>query len=369
MEALKKPLVWICAALLVVVAGVCARRGETVHTAAATVETVSKAGVGDADDPAVWVHPADPARGVIIGTDKERGLSVYNLDGVEIQHLPGGRMNNVDVRYGFPLDGRAADIAVAGNRSNDSLAVYAINPEDGTLRDAAARLLRAGIVVYGSCLYRNPEDGKYYVFVNSQAGEVEQWELFANGSGLIDARRVREFQVGSQTEGCVADDELGVLYIGEEARAIWKYGAKPEDGDTREMVDMAGGHFVPDVEGLAIYHGPNGTGYLIASSQGNNTYVVYERGGSNEYVMTFRIGPAGAIDGAEETDGIDVINLPLGDRFPNGLFVVQDGRNLEGTSTNFKLVPWESIARAADPPLMIEPGWNPRTAIAGETGN
>ena len=57
--------------------------------------------------------------------------------------------------------------------------------------------------------------------------------------------------MSSIVEGCVADDELGHLYIGEELKAIWKYGAEPDDGNTRIKIDKeipAGGHFIHDVE-------------------------------------------------------------------------------------------------------------------------
>jgi 3-phytase len=105
-------------------------------------------------------------------------------------------------------------------------------------------------------------------------------ELFATESNRVDARKVRSFTVGSQTEGCVVDDTAGVLYIAEEAVGIWKYGAEPEAGNARTPVDSAGGgHLVADIEGLIIADTGNGTGYLIASSQGDNSYVaVYAHG-------------------------------------------------------------------------------------------
>ena len=34
---------------------------------------------------------------------------------------------------------------------------------------------------------------------------------------------------------------------------------------------------VPDVEGLTIYYGEDGNGYLLASSQGNNTFAIYDK--------------------------------------------------------------------------------------------
>lgn len=313
---------------------------------------------GDADDPCIWVHPTRPELSTIIGTDKDYGVSVFDLAGNEIQHLQDGRLNNVDIRYGFPLGDETVDIVTAGNRSNDTIMIYAVDPENRKLRNIAEGEIRTKIVVYGSCMYRSHLTGKYYVFINSQEGEVEQWELFDNGNAKVDAKLVRTFAVGSQTEGCVTDDEYGTLYIGEEEHAIWKYKAEPDAGNERGLVDEAGEHFTIDVEGLAIYYGPNGTGYLIASSQGDSTYVVYERGGENAFVMKFQIGEGSGIDAVSDTDGLDVINVNLGERYPKGLFVAHDGPD-----KTFKLVRWDDIAKQVDPPLMIETGWHPRNML------
>ena len=37
----------------------------------------------DADDPAIWIHPTDPTRSLIIGTDKKEdgALYVFGMDG------------------------------------------------------------------------------------------------------------------------------------------------------------------------------------------------------------------------------------------------------------------------------------------------
>src|SRR3954452_24501788 len=60
---------------------------------------------GDAaDDPAIWAHPDDPAKSLILGTDKQGGLHVYDLDGGNLQTVADGALpNNVDVVYGFRL--------------------------------------------------------------------------------------------------------------------------------------------------------------------------------------------------------------------------------------------------------------------------
>jgi myo-inositol-hexaphosphate 3-phosphohydrolase len=96
------------------------------------VETELMPSYGDAaDDPAIWVHPEDPSESLVIGTDKQSGLYVYDLEGRLLQSLPDGQINNVDVRYGFPLGGTDVAIVAGSNRSDDSINVYRVDAGDG----------------------------------------------------------------------------------------------------------------------------------------------------------------------------------------------------------------------------------------------
>ncbi len=324
----------------------------------ATVETDAVPSGGDADDPAIWVHPSDPSRSTIIGTDKEGGLAVYDLHGNQIQYVSGVEPNNVDIRHDFPLGSGLIDLVVSSDRANDEIAFHAVDTETRQLVPMGS--FAPGIDIYGICLYHSPVSESYYVFVTSEeAGPVGQFALSDNGSGGISATEVRRFQMNSTSEGCVADDGLGYLYVTEEDVGIWKYDAEPGAGSNHLAVDGVGPNLEADLEGVTIYYGPEDTGYLIVSSQGSHDYAVYEREGDNRFLSKFEIVDSAAIDAVSSTDGIDTISTGLGPSFPKGLFVVQDGDN-EPDENNFKVVPWETVARSTNPLLMMETGWNPR---------
>jgi 3-phytase len=328
----------------------------------ATVETQPVPSDGDAaDDPAIWVHPTDPSLSTIIGTDKEGGLAVYDLGGSQIQYLSGIRPNNVDLRYDFPLGGQLVDLVVTSDRGDDAVTLHRVDPLTRQLVRAGPPI-DSGIDVYGVCMYRSPSTSDFYVFVTSEeAGPVRQWRL-ADSGGQVTATQVRDLDMKSTAEGCVADDDLAYLYVAEEDFGIWKYEAEPDAGAARIAVDEVGSALEADVEGLTIYYGPDGAGYLIASSQGSGEYAAYERGGDNPHITSFQIVDSASVDGTSDTDGIDVMSAPLGGGFPNGLFVAQDGDNDTGNQ-NFKLVPWELVAGTA---LTVETDWDPRGDRPGD---
>jgi 3-phytase len=300
---------------------------------------------GDAaDDPAIWVDRAHPARSVVIGTDKKGGVAVYDVTGRQLQYRPDGRLNNVDLRQGFRLGRATVTLVAASDRGRDTLALYRLDRSTRRLVPLASRPFRFSFEPYGLCMYRSPASGRAYVFVTSEDGRVEEWRLSAP-SGRLVASRVRSFAVGSQSEGCVADDRAQRLYVAEEDVGIWRYGAEPGAGTARVRVDTTGrgGHVAADVEGLALAAGPGG-GFLVASSQGDSTFAVYERTGANRYRGSFAVGASGRVDAVGDTDGIDVTSAALGPSFAEGLLVVQDGRN-EGRQ-NFKLLGWGAVVAA-----------------------
>lgn len=379
-------------------------------------ETTTLGLLGDADDPAVWIDPDNAEDSLIIGTLKDGGLAVFSLDGEVLQKITPTdilgatadfgdlRYNNVDVLYNFQLGTETIDIAVVSDRANDTINIFKINPETHQLESITAPTLLdeafsifgvddGEITAYGLGGYKSPVTGKFYVFVTEAGGNnIAQLELQSTESGTITASVVRTIELpitagdeaaDYQSEAIAVDQEKGIVYLAVENKiGIVKFAAEPNGGNTITVVrPVDSPELVPDLEGLAIYYGPNGTGYLVASSQGDSSYAVYSREGSNSYLGSFVVGdnlPAG-IDQANETDGLEIINVPLGPTFPFGALLVQDGTNnpqnavengdeLENNNTNFKFVRWDDVANAFEIPLTIDPtSYNPRNSGVNPT--
>jgi len=311
-----------------------------------------------ADDSAIWINPSDPAHSVVIADDKDPtsgGIAVYDMSGKLLQFRQEGQIGNVDLRQGFRLGGRSVALVAANNRSDNTIRLWTLDPVTRRLTPVEAREVTTVSPNYGFCMYRSLGSGKIYAFVSQAGGgQFEQYELF-EARGLVEARKVRSFNVGSQAEGCVADDELGHLYVGEEDIGIWKYGAEPTAGATRTLVDRAGGHVVADVEGLTLAYGTKGTGYLMASSQGDSTIAVYERAGDNAFVKRFRIAGGGGVDAVSGSDGIDATSASAGPRFEHGVLVVHDAVNSGGRNSNLKYVPLEQVLNLSPPTSLSMP--------------
>ncbi|SDE52322.1 phytase [Glycomyces harbinensis] len=361
----------------------------------------------DADDPAIWVDEDDPEDSLVITTAKEAGIYVYDLEGNEVQHIepreaPGeddapGRYNNVDLISDFKLDGEKVDLAVASDRGMDTLGVFKI--EDGELEDVTAASgplifsenqeeINGEKTAYGLATWQD-RSGAYALVSRNAVSEVALLKLKADGDE-VTWQKVRtldlpaEFNLPNDTtwspcddtgqeaqvEGMVVDKTTGTAYLGQELVGIWKVDADLK-GDA-ELVDTAiefglpgvydpetdeceygtnpgygGEHLHTDIEGLTIYYTSRDKGYLLASSQGDDTYGVYEIEGDNDYLGNFGI-ESGKVDSTQHSDGADVVNVSL-PGYRGGLLVVQDGDNTpegsEESSTNFKFVAWNEVVK------------------------
>ena len=324
--------------------------GFTGVTADAETDPVTSGGDA-ADDICIWVDTHNPGKSLIIGTDKNDtngSLTIYDLSGRALFTEPVPDANNVDLRNGFfPDTGSPVPLVVTDRAVDCSVLFFSLD----TLQPALHRLTvtgSIGITPYGICFYVSPETGKWFIFVTERSGTIVQASIEPTGRDTVALKPVRTIRLSGISEGCVADDANRAVYIAEENRGIWRFGAEPEDDSTDGiLIDSTGSNRIrADIEGLTMFipRSP-GSGYLIASIQGNSSYAVYDRQQPHAYRGSFCIEQGETIDAVTKTDGIDVTSFPLGALYPEGLFVAQDDRNDTGAQ-NFKLVSWEKIKNA-----------------------
>ncbi|MEL7032179.1 MAG: phytase [Pseudomonadota bacterium] len=309
-----------------------------IQSVPASLETAPMSGVGDrADDPAIWVTDSADQPSLILGTNKDEGLHVYNFAGEEIQFLDVGAINNIDLRGRY---------GVASNDEVNALSWFVVSRND------AAPVLHIGdtpvetIEPYGVCLGRDDEG--LIAAITYKTGLVEFWRADQSKDADIVATLERSFQLSSQLEGCVFDETQGLIFIGEEAFGLWAYAYQDSSAEPYVVDRIEDGNgLVADVEGVSVYWAPDG-GYIVASAQEADRYVVYDRLPPHAPRGIFAIGQSimGDIDAVSHTDGLDVVSAPLPE-YPSGLLVVQDdGNPRSGVDQNFKLVDWRLIAAA-----------------------
>ncbi|MEO5706319.1 MAG: phytase [Alteraurantiacibacter sp.] len=303
--------------------------GETVPVGTANQDA--------ADDPAIWRNAVDPAASLIVATDKKAGLYVYGLDGAIRSFTNPGLVNNVDL---VDLGGAAGVIVVASDRNDLTqarLQVFRLDTASATLVPLATGPGGAG-EGYGLCL--GTHGGVLRAYSVLKAGTIHEVRIDLSGA-TPSFTAERAVTVPSQAEGCVVDDRNGTLYVGEEDGGIWRFAAGASAGELVAAIDYR--YLVADVEGLALAPSGSDGGYLVASSQGDNAYAVFDLPSMTPRGR-FRIA-AGTLGATEETDGIDLMPGDFGPLYPAGLFVAQDGHNAPAAQ-NFKLVSWAEVVAA-----------------------
>ncbi|MGP3632608.1 phytase [Streptomyces sp. 24-1644] len=419
------------AASLVMVTGASATGPVSVNARVETpaVHDDEAGGNADADDPTVWVDPANPGRSIVIGTLKEAGLDVYGLDGRRLQHIaapaaPGedaspGRFNNVDIVYGFELGGKKRDLALVSDRGRDRIRAFVIDPAAvaagrAPLRDVTAPGVKPVFATsesevddqrtsYGLAAFSDDDDA-YVVVSQREESRLRLLELEDVGGRVgyrtedtLDLPGTFTLPDGTdwapcadpgerpQVEGMAVDQEEHVLYAAQEAVGLWRIELDDEEFETPEMMDrvreygtpwtydtaeeecvidtaddpgFGGENLSADAEGVTVYHAADGAGYVLASSQGDNAFAVYEREGGNDYVGSFTVADSAATDGVQHSDGSTVVNVPLGSGFPKGLLITHDGEATpadgDREGTNFKFTAWDAVAGAFPEPLTVD---------------
>ncbi|WP_159979937.1 MULTISPECIES: phytase [unclassified Novosphingobium] len=304
-----------------------------------------------ADDPAIWRNAANPAASLLLGTDKKAGLYVYGLDGKVRDFSPAGALNNTDLREVRMADGSTRILVGASDRTDRAeprIALFSLDGATGKLTslgsDSFLKPGHAPAEAYGFCMGAPLAAGELArAYVVLKDGTVAESRLIESG-GRIVPQHLRDVKFATQSEGCVVDDATRTLYVAEEDVGIWKVPLSGAALTAQAFAKVgAADGLVDDVEGLAIAHEAGGRTWLVASSQGDNAYVLFDLA-TGKPAGRFRIN-GGAIGGTSDTDGIEVVLGDFGPAFPEGVFMAQDGDNAP-KAQNFKLLSWRAIRTA-----------------------
>ena len=304
----------------------------------------------DTDDPAIWINPDDAAKSLVLGTDKDSdgGLYAYDLEGKIVNKVLGlKRPNNVDIAYGLMLNGKPTDIAVLTERETNSIRIYSLpnlQPIDN-----------GGIPVFKNDSMRAPMGIALYTNSNKQIfaivgrkdgprdGYLWQYKLEDNGKGIVKAtvaRRFGKYSGKKEIESIAVDNELGFVYYSDEQHGVHKYYADPAKGN-KELALFAHQGFTSDHEGISIYKNSATTGYILVSNQQKNSFMVYPREGSKGEIHQHDLITEIQVS-TDESDGSDVVSLPLNAQFPNGLFVAMSNGRV------FQYYDWRDFQRKID---------------------
>lgn len=286
----------------------------------------------DVDDPAIWVHPKDPARSLIVGTIKrprpDGALAVYTLDGKIVQRIGGlDRPNNVDI---------LGDLCVTTERLQRRLLVYRVHPVAPHLRLIGAVPVFEGEqgeagAPMGIALYQRKNDKALFALVSRKTGPQEgylwQYRLRVGGN-RVSGQKVRAFGAFSgeaEIEAVAVDPDRELVYYSDEDCCVRVYRADPDAPQANsELARFAETGFQGNREGIAIA-GP----YVIVTDQRDphSEYRVYRR--SDWVEVTVWRGTS------QSTDGIDAVARAMGPRFPKGFLVA-----MNNAAHNFHLYAW-----------------------------
>lgn len=306
----------------------------------------------DTDDPAIWIDRSNPAQSLIIGTDKnsDGALYVFNLEGKIIANKTAKglkRPNNVDIAYGLMLNGKPTDIAITTERITHKLRIYSLPDlkpiDNGGIEAFAGETGNEYRDLMGISIY-TAKNGQMYAIVGRKNGPLKggyiwQYLLTDDGTGNVKARLVRKFGEYSgkkEIESIAVDNELGYIYYSDEQTGVRQYYADPEKGDKQLAIFGTSG-FMADHEGISIYKLTNTTGYILVSDQGANRFQIFSREGTKNNPFEHRLLKVANV-AARQSDGSDVIAVPLNETFKHGIFVVMSN------DKTFHYYRWEDIA-------------------------
>lgn len=294
-------------------------------------DVITEKSLHDTDDPTIWINYKNPEKSIVFGTDKDTdgAIYAYDLNGkiIEDKTIRGlKRPNNVDIRQGFNInDSLTIDIMAFTERERQQIRLFSVpdmRPLDNggfpVFEDETNPEFRLPM---GISLYNSPKDGSLYAIVGRKDGPKEGYlyqykiEYLEGKADLTLVRKFGNYSGKKEIEAIAVDDALGFVYYSDEIFGVRKYHAEPAMGN-EEISVFGGDTFKRDNEGIAIVALEGDKGYIIVSNQQAQTFNIFSRQ-TNEFIKEINLT-------TKQTDGCDVVAVPLNKTFKSGLFVAMN---------------------------------------------
>lgn len=146
--------------------------------------------------------------------------------------------------------------------------------------------------------------------------------------GIILQERPVDLAVATEREANKSDEPSGIR----------KNHADPDAPDANtQLAFISTAEYLEDSEGISIYEINNGTGYILISDQSANKFRIYRCEGEADNPHNHKQTKVVDVS-TSNSDGSDIINVPVNDKFPAGMFVAMSDNK------TFQYYSWVDIA-------------------------
>lgn len=315
-------------------------------TPSAQTPLIPSTAVGDL---AIFPNPLNPDESRLIGTDRlQNGLFSFRLDGGVGEYLTLGPMRGVDVKTGVRFQAAPSAVLAAASASA-GVFVYSLG-DAGQLLDVRARSINVPGV--GALALWSPPDGGLEAWLDVGTTTLRRIAFFEAEN---DAERFDWVELPNTVtlprvvSSLLVDSRSGQLYASVASDGI--YGWRIDSLEAPRLLEgIDGGSLNGVPAGLGLYPLRDGGAVMIVSIIGRDEYAAYEVTDTTFTALTrFQLGYGPVL--VRNSHYVDVSQAPL-PGFPSGVLAVSDHNS--STGANYKLIRWDTLAAATDPPLPDE---------------
>lgn len=294
-------------------------------------------------------------RDLVFGSDAvNSGFYGFFVDGGTAVSTGFGAVGGVDARpplAALPGSTPGGLVVVSATNAGQVL-LFTTHPDAGFPRAGTS----LNVLTPGALSLGDFGDAGAFLFLATGSNNVSRWRLREDG-GSVEATSEASIALPFAPQALATSNGLRRVYASIGIGGVVEI-APLETPPTIVSVIDAGASPTQISAGLAVYPQRDGGALLITSVPTLDLFRVYRaQPGQAVHLADFTVT---AVDGGRKVIGAQFLDVwpgafgvsDAGPRFDAGVLVVCDRLSTGGA--NYKLIPWDTLARAANPPLPID---------------